>query len=203
MPPAGQFPSPTAELWAPLVFGDAQLANRGQHAFNTLARLKDGVSLGQAREQMSTIGRILEKQYPQQEGRGVILNLVEEEAVQFVRPALLILLGAVGFVLLIACTNVANLLLARAAARRKEVAIRSALGAGRWRLVRQFLTESVLLSVIGGAAGLLVAKWTVRALSTLAASYLARAGEGSLDWRGVGFTTPPSAITGGDRGPAA
>jgi putative ABC transport system permease protein len=197
MPPSAQFPSPSAELWAPLVFSDGQLASRGQHAFSTLARLKDGVSLEQAREQMSAIGRILEKQYPaQQEGRGVTLSLVEEEAVQFVRPALLILLGAVGFVLLIACTNVANLLLARAASRRKEVAIRSALGAGRWRLVRQFLTESVLLSLIGGAAGLVVAKWAVRALSTLAAGYLSRAGEVSLDWRVVAFTTALSVITG-------
>jgi putative ABC transport system permease protein len=197
MPPSVQFPSPSAELWVPLVFSDSQRAARGQHAFNTVARLKPGVSLEQAQEQMSTIGRILEQQYPaQQQGRGVTLSLVQEEAVQFVRPALLILLGAVGFVLLIACTNVANLLLARAASRRKEVAIRSALGAGRWRLVRQFLTESVLLSLVGGAAGLVVASWAVRALSTLAASYLSRAGEVSLDWRVVAFTTALSVITG-------
>jgi putative ABC transport system permease protein len=197
MPPSVQFPSPSVELWVPLVFSDAQRASRGQHAFNTVARLKPGVSLEQAREQMSTIGRVLEQQYPaQQEGRGVTVNLVQEEAVQFVRPALLILLGAVGFVLLIACTNVANLLLARAAARRKEVAIRSALGAGRWRLVRQFLTESVLLSLLGGAAGLLVAHWTVRALSTLAASYLARAGEVGLDWRVLAFTSALSLVVG-------
>ena len=196
MPPSVQFPSPTAELWAPLVFSDAELASRGHHAFNTLARLRPGVSLEQAQGQMSNIGRALEQQYTQQQGRGVTLRLVQEEAVQFVRPALLILLGAVGFVLLIACTNVANLLLARAASRRKEVAIRSALGANRWRLVRQFLTESVLLSLIGGAAGLIVAKWTVRALSALAASYLTRAGEVSLDWRVVAFTTALSVITG-------
>jgi putative ABC transport system permease protein len=197
MPPSVQFPSPTTELWAPLVFTDAQLASRGSHAFNTLARLRPGVSLEQAQEQMSNIGRALERQYPaEQQDRGVTLRLVQEEAVQFVRPALLILLGAVGFVLLIACTNVANLLLARAASRRKEVAIRSALGANRWRLVRQFLTESVLLSLIGGAAGLVVAKWTVRALSVLAASYLTRADEVSLDWRVVAFTTALSVITG-------
>ncbi|HEV3469092.1 MAG TPA: ABC transporter permease, partial [Pyrinomonadaceae bacterium] len=197
MPPGVQFPSTAAELWVPLVFTERQLASRGNHAFQTLARLKPGVTFERAQEQMSTIGRILERQYPEaQTGRGVTLVRLEEEAVQGVRPALLILLGAVGFVLLIACTNVANLLLARAAARRKEVAIRAALGAGRWRLVRQFLTESVLLSLLGGAAGLLVAKWTIQGLVTLASGYLTRAGEVGLDWRVFAFTAGLSVAAG-------
>ncbi|HEX8560747.1 MAG TPA: ABC transporter permease [Pyrinomonadaceae bacterium] len=197
MPPSVQFPSASAELWAPLVFGDGELASRGSHSFSVLARLKPGVSFEQAQEQMSVVGRALEKQHPaQQEGRNVALVRVEEEVVQGVRPALLILLGAVGFVLLIACTNVANLLLARAASRRKEVAIRSALGAGRWRLMRQFLTESVLLALLGGAAGLLVAVWTLRGLSTLAAGYLARPDEVGLDWQVLAFTAGLSILTG-------
>jgi putative ABC transport system permease protein len=196
MPPSVQYPSASVELWVPLVFSREQLASRGSHAFEVLARTRPGVSFEQAQEQMSTIGRVLEKQYPEQEGRGVTLVRVEEEAVRGVRPALLMLLGAVGFVLLIACTNVANLLLARAAARRKEVAIRSALGAGRWRLMRQFLTESVLLALLGGAAGLLVALWTLQALSTLASGYLARPGEVGLDWKVLAFTAALSLLTG-------
>jgi putative ABC transport system permease protein len=197
MPPSVQFPAASVELWVPLVFSERQLAARGSHAFLVLARLKPNVSFEQAQEQMSTIGRVLEQQHPaQQEGRGVTLARVEEELVQGVRPALLMLLGAVGFVLLIACTNVANLLLARAAARRKEVAIRSALGAGRWRLVRQFLTESVLLALLGGAAGLLVARWTLLALSTIASGYLARTGEVRLDWKVLAFTAGLSVLTG-------
>ncbi len=197
MPPSVQFPSASVELWVPLVFGEGQSANRGSHAFLTLARLRPGVGFEQAQAQMSTIGRVIEQQHPaQQEGRGVTLVRLEEEVVQGVRPALLILLGAVGFVLLIACTNVANLLLARAAARRKEVAIRSALGAGRWRLVRQFLTESVLLSIAGGAAGLLVAHWTLKGLSALAAGYVSRAGEVGLDWRVLGLAAVLSVLTG-------
>ena len=197
MPPSVQYPSASVELWVPLVFNQVQSANRGSHAFQVLARVRPGVSFEQAQEQMSTVGRVLEKQYPaEQEGRGVTLVRVEEEAVRGVRPALLMLLGAVGFVLLIACTNVANLLLARAAARRKEVAIRSALGAGRWRLMRQFLTESVLLALLGGAAGLLVAYWALHALSTLASGYLARPGEVGLDWKVLAFTAALSLLTG-------
>jgi putative ABC transport system permease protein len=196
MPPSVQYPSASVELWVPLVFSQGQLANRGSHAFQVLARVKPGVSFEHAQGQMSTIGRVLEKQYPEQEGRGVALVRVEEEAVRGVRPALLMLLGAVGFVLLIACTNVANLLLARAAARRKEVAIRSALGAGRWRLMRQFLTESVLLALLGGAAGLLVARWTLQALTSLASGYLARPGEVGLDWKVLAFTAALSLLTG-------
>ncbi|HEX8189998.1 MAG TPA: ABC transporter permease, partial [Pyrinomonadaceae bacterium] len=197
MPPSVQYPSASVELWVPLVFGDGQLANRGSHAFFVLGRLKPGVSFEQAQGQMSTIGRVLEQQYPgPQEGRNVALVRVEEEAVQGVRPALLMLLGAVGFVLLIACTNVANLLLARAAARRKEVAIRSALGAGRWRLMRQFLTESVLLALLGGAAGLLVARWALQALGTLASGYLSRPDEVRLDLKVLAFTAALSLLSG-------
>ncbi|HWS54925.1 MAG TPA: ABC transporter permease [Pyrinomonadaceae bacterium] len=197
MPASARFPSAAAELWVPLVFNDRQLASRGSHSLLALGRLKPEATFERAQEQMSTIGRILEQQYPDaQTGRGVTLAWVEEEVVRGVRPALLMLLGAVGFVLLIACVNVANLLLARATSRRKEVAIRSALGAGRWRLVRQFLTESVLLALVGGAAGLLVAKWTIQGLLALAGSYQPVTGEVGLDWRVLAFTAALSVLTG-------
>jgi putative ABC transport system permease protein len=197
MPPDFQFPSKLTEVWVPLVFTSRQSQSRGSHAFFVMGRLKPGVSLGQAQEQMTTIARRLEQQYPDNQAkRGIRLILLQEEVVRFVRPALLVLLGAVGFVLLISCTNVANLLLARAAARQREIAIRMALGAGRWRLIRQFLTESVLLSVLGGALGLMVAKWGVDGLLALAAGYLPRAGEVALDWRVAGFTLLLSLVTG-------
>jgi len=197
MPPMFRFPSRLTDLWVPLDLSPAQQTNRGNHFLLTLGRLKPGVTLDQAREQLVTIARRLEQQYPDSQAtRSVRLIPLQEEMVQNVRPALLILFGAVGLVLLIACVNVANLLLARAAGRRREIAIRAALGAGRGRLIRQFLTESVLLSFAGGALGLVLAKWGVSTLLILAGSALPRAGEVALDTRVVAFTLILSLLTG-------
>ncbi|HEX8140432.1 MAG TPA: ABC transporter permease [Pyrinomonadaceae bacterium] len=197
MSPAFQYPSRLTDLWVPLVFTEEEQKSRGTHSYLVIARLKPGVEFSQAQEQMSLIARRLEEQYPEDQAkRGIRLFALQEDMVQFIRPALMVLLGAVGFVLLISCTNVANLLLARAAARQREIAVRMALGAGRWRLMRQFLTESLLLAVLGGALGLLLARWGVDGLLALAGNSLPRAGEVTLDWRVAGFTLLLSLLTG-------
>ncbi len=197
MPAWFRFPSASTELWVPLVPTETQIQSRGSHWMLTMGRLKPTATLEQAKEQMIGIARRLEEQYPnEQAGRSIKLIPLQEETVQNVRPALMVLLSAVAFVLLIACTNVANLLLARAASRRKEIAIRTSLGASRARLIRQFLTESVLLSAVGGALGLLLALWSLDALLALAADSLPRASEVGLDWRVVGFTSLLSIATG-------
>ena len=157
-----------AEFWVPLApVGQFEqlFSSRGSYWLTIIGRLKPGVAREAAQSEMDAIAARLEKEYPANAGIGIRLVPMHEEIVGDVKRPLIILLGAVCFVLLIACANVANLLLTRAASRQRELAIRAALGAGRRRLLRQMLTESLLLGLIGGAAGLLVAAWCTRASS--------------------------------------
>jgi putative ABC transport system permease protein len=197
MPAGFRFPSETTEIWTPLVYTQNQAANRGNHAFLVVARLGADATLEQANEQMKSIARRIEEQYPQQQsGRSVRIDPLKDGVIGGSRQALLMLSGAVFFVLLIACVNVANLLLARATGRRRELAIRAALGAGRSRLVFQFLTESLVLSGLGGLLGLAIGKWGVDLLMVWASGFLPRAGEVTLDARVVVFTLIVSLLTG-------
>ena len=147
-------------MWSVISLDDELLTQRGAHYLATIARLRSNTTLQAARTELSGIAKRLEKQYPEDNtGRIVELSPLFEYLVRSIRPALLLLWGAVGFVLLIACSNVANLFLVRSAGRHKEVAIRSALGANRSRLVQQMLTESTILSLLAGVLGLLLAFW--------------------------------------------
>src|SRR5215813_4408790 len=186
MPSGFEFPR-EAVLWVPLAWDDNERQTRSIHDYLVIARLKQNVSLDQARAQMSTISSRLEQQYPKEnKGWGAVVIPLREDLVGDIRLALLVLFCAVGFVLLIACANVANLMLARGANRQKEIAVRIALGAGRARLVRQLLTESVLLAVSGGLLGLLLAVWGSKMLVRLGS--LPNSGDIGIDTWALGFT---------------
>ena len=168
MPPGTRYP-PLTDLWTPLTIGPEAANERGYRYLRVMARLKPGATIEQAQVEMNTIARRLALEYPKTNKDEDATNIISLRQMISgdIRPALLVLLCAVGFVLLIACANVANLLLARAASRQKEVSLRAALGASRSRLVRQFLTESVLLGFAGGSLGLGLAFWCTGPLVTM------------------------------------
>ncbi|MGE0887196.1 MAG: ABC transporter permease [Blastocatellales bacterium] len=189
------------DLWRPIVFTPDQLSSNSitNEFLMVIGRLRQGVTQEQAQTEMKSIAANLRQQYMQGADAtnwDLLLTSFRELIVGDIRLMLWIVMLVVGFVLLIACANVANLLLARAAARQKEIAVRTALGAGRWRIIRQLLTESVMLSVVGGAFGLLIGYWGVKALVSLNEDRIPRANEISLDWRVLLFTFGVSILTG-------
>jgi predicted permease len=186
-----------SDVWIPLALTDEQRASRGNHNRYGVARLKRDVELVQAQAEMDAISARLAREFPRTDGgwEAVVIPM-QEEIVGNSRTMLLMLLGGVGLVLLIACANVGNLLLTRALSRRKEIAIRSALGAGRGRVCRQLLTEALLLAGTGGALGLLLAYGTLTSASTLLAGQVPRAEEISIDGRVLLFALGVSMLTG-------
>jgi len=183
MPPQFRFPD-DRDVWVPKVFNASDKQRRGANNLHVIARLKDGATLNEAQHEMSTIAARLAQEYPQTNREmGATVVSLPEHLVGHVRPALLMLLGGVGFVLLIVCSNVANILLARGVQRQKEFAIRAAIGATRKRLVRQMFTESFLLSLLGGIFGVLLANWGVNLIQSFNPGYLPRVQEIGIDGR--------------------
>ncbi|PYT30577.1 MAG: ABC transporter permease [Acidobacteria bacterium] len=201
LPPDFQYAA-DLDLWTPLAFSNDDLSpsHRGSHGMEVLARIKPELSFARARADMDAVARRMMELHPEypykQYEFGLIVTPLLEEMVGDIKTALWILMGAVGLVLLIACANVANLLLARASAREREIAIRTAIGAGRLRLVRQLLTESVILGIAGGTAGLLLAQWGLRVLTNISAASFPRLADAHMDGWVLAFTMAISIGTG-------
>ncbi|HSC27982.1 MAG TPA: ABC transporter permease [Vicinamibacterales bacterium] len=199
MPRGFEFPDPDVQIWGALgsLADLAFMKNRAVHVLSVVGRLAEGVSEEQATAEMSAIAAQLEMEFPGEDPRhGAAVASLHEILVGDVKPALVMLLAAVAFVLLIACANVANLLVARAAARDREMAVRSVLGASRWRTLRQMLTESAVLGLLSGAVSLLLATWSVDLLAARLASVLPRAANIRLDATVLVFTLGVSLATG-------
>ena len=199
MPPTFQFPpysTQKAELWTPLG-AESHSRSRDAHEFFCLGRLRPGVRLKDVQAEMNVINARLVREYPvSNTGWIARVSPLREEVAGPARPALLVLMGAVGFVLLIGCANIANLLLARSLGRRKEIALRMALGAGRGRIVAQFLAESVLLALIGAAGGFLLAQWGLQGLLAIAPAFTPGVESATVDSRVLVFTLLIAMVTG-------
>ncbi len=195
MPPGFEYPEQT-QVWVPSAVNLSQ-EPRDNRVWSAIARLNTGIDLKQAQTRLSAINAQLDKRFHEtNKGWDVFLSTLHERLVREVKPSLLALLGAVGFVLLIACANVANLLLARGAARQKEIAIRAAMGASRTRVLRQMLTESILLSAIGGIAGLVLSIWLTDLLMSMLPEGAPRLEQIGIDYRVLTFALGVSAFTG-------
>jgi putative ABC transport system permease protein len=195
MPRGFRFPE-VSELWVPLAVTD-KIYTRTDHGLETIARLKDGMTIAQAQTEMNNIAARIQEQNPvTNEGLGVKVTSLHENLSGSYREGLLILLGVVGCVLLVACVNVANLMLARATARQKEFALRAALGASRWRIMRQLLLESLLLAIAGGALGFVLSLWALHLLLRAIPGDLPVWMNFSLDLRVLGFTLAITLLTG-------
>jgi putative ABC transport system permease protein len=196
MPAGFAFPTPDTSFWIPNAPTEDQRNSRGSLWLQAIGRLEPGATVAQAQDELARINASIQERYPNEKGFGVNTVSYRDQMVGRIRPAILVLLAAVAFVLLIACANVASLLLARASTREREIALRTAIGAGRLRLLRQLLTESLVLGVIGGGLGLLLARFGLASLLAIAPDDLPRASEIGMDAGVLVFAIALSILTG-------